>query len=344
MRPSPAESNKRFLAFQSTHPRGVRLGGRRSVTRPLLISIHAPTWGATRPCRATQVPYDISIHAPTWGATHCQLQWRRDHSHFNPRTHVGCDEALWVAAWILPKFQSTHPRGVRLMSLVRPGSSLSISIHAPTWGATAIKDCCCQTQQFQSTHPRGVRLCPSKANRAYIGFQSTHPRGVRQTQQNIIRMGYEFQSTHPRGVRRPCRHILRSIMPNFNPRTHVGCDRKNGKRAQSNEISIHAPTWGATESSELLEPLCAISIHAPTWGATLYTLAGFGQYVFQSTHPRGVRPAERLMLLVDESSFQSTHPRGVRLCRTLPIESLRVFQSTHPRGVRQDDKPLPPLP
>ena len=55
--------------FQSTHPRGVRLG----------------------PVKGVAGEPDISIHAPTWGATHCQLRWRRDHSHFNPRTHVGCD-------------------------------------------------------------------------------------------------------------------------------------------------------------------------------------------------------------------------------------------------------------
>ena len=99
-----------------------------------------------------------------------------------------------------------------------------------------------------------------------------------------------------------------------------------------------------------------VSIHAPTWGATYGILSG-GQYLwFQSTHPRGVRPTY-LSQSVTPSRFQSTHPRGVRhgsrmrYVRTacfnprthvgcdwraggwLSIAS--KFQSTHPRGVRR---------
>lgn len=33
------------------------------------ISIHAPTWGATRQSKRRPVFRKISIHAPTWGAT-----------------------------------------------------------------------------------------------------------------------------------------------------------------------------------------------------------------------------------------------------------------------------------
>ena len=34
-----------------------------------LVSIHAPTWGATHPHRPQQGHDRVSIHAPTWGAT-----------------------------------------------------------------------------------------------------------------------------------------------------------------------------------------------------------------------------------------------------------------------------------
>ena len=76
--------------FQSTHPRGVR----RLTTTPtlstsdfnprthvgcdlvliaydavLVISIHAPTWGATPTTMELTNASGISIHAPTWGAT-----------------------------------------------------------------------------------------------------------------------------------------------------------------------------------------------------------------------------------------------------------------------------------
>ena len=54
---------------------------------------------------------------------------------FNPRTRVGCDAASDEIFPFVPKFQSTHPRGVRL------------GIPTGIEGLTV----------FQSTHPRGVR-------------------------------------------------------------------------------------------------------------------------------------------------------------------------------------------
>ena len=35
----------------------------------IIVSIHAPTWGATRLKRGEKVFMTVSIHAPTWGAT-----------------------------------------------------------------------------------------------------------------------------------------------------------------------------------------------------------------------------------------------------------------------------------
>ena len=59
---------KDFL-FQSTHPHGVRPEFIYMSYHPLAVSIHAPTWGATR------------IHLSVLSST-CS---------FNPRTHMGCD-------------------------------------------------------------------------------------------------------------------------------------------------------------------------------------------------------------------------------------------------------------
>jgi len=77
--------------FQSTHPRGVRQFsilfahyterfnprthvGCDSAARGILksairVSIHAPTWGATRTETGFLMNSYVSIHAPTWGAT-----------------------------------------------------------------------------------------------------------------------------------------------------------------------------------------------------------------------------------------------------------------------------------
>ena len=76
--------------FQSTHPRGVRPLSPDCTISYGVISIHAPTWGATKYLISIVTLHSISIHAPTWGAT------------LN-----GCLNGLGL------KFQSTHPRGVR---------------------------------------------------------------------------------------------------------------------------------------------------------------------------------------------------------------------------------------
>ena len=100
--------------FQSTHPRGVRHYGRR-----LQYSVQA-----------------ISIHAPTWGATRMSF-WRSSRGlYFNPRTHVGCDKLTRDDLIEMALFQSTHPRGVRPEGQGAGRHRQGISIHAPTWGAT----------------------------------------------------------------------------------------------------------------------------------------------------------------------------------------------------------------
>ena len=143
-------------------------------------------------------------------------------------------------------FQSTHPRGVRHVLHVLIYLICTISIHAPTWGATSRRVDNGIGKVFQSTHPRGVRLSlQSEATpvsyfnpRTHVGcdpfftyllcqlfaFQSTHPRGVRHALLFVLFQFCPFQSTHPRGVRRS--------------------DLTNAERQTM--ISIHAPTWGAT--------------------------------------------------------------------------------------------------
>ena len=56
-------------AFQSTHPRGVRLDGYDVDVTYKSISIHAPARGATRLEAVEEDEEKISIHAPARGAT-----------------------------------------------------------------------------------------------------------------------------------------------------------------------------------------------------------------------------------------------------------------------------------
>ena len=143
------------------------------------------------------------------------------------------------------KFQSTHPHGVR------------------QYGKSALT----RSRRFQSTHPHGVRLQGFRDRLQNVKFQSTHPHGVRHTIRGRPAMLREFQSTHPHGVRRsvPQSHDqgLR-----FNPRTHTGCDSSADDIQLTDDVSIHAPTRGATALRRTARAL----------------------RMFQSTHPHGVRP------------------------------------------------------
>ncbi len=184
------------------------------------ISIHAPTWGATRRSRQsggnfnprTHVGCDgymsrnevrelISIHAPTWGATVAEFGQRLVLKDFNPRTHVGCDGCGVRPASCSQGFQSTHPRGVRRLRSSASVLFSRISIHAPTWGATVAEFG--QRLVLKDFNPRThvgcdlLYLCGRKT----VRFQSTHPRGVRQHFRNKTVSIVTFQSTHPRGVR-----------------------------------------------------------------------------------------------------------------------------------------------
>ena len=78
-----------------------------------LVSIHAPTWGATLASVLVVVGRAVSIHAPTWGAT-VLLRWMLQLGYL---------------------FQSTRPRGARPLDETQFLCQI-VSIHAPTWGAT----------------------------------------------------------------------------------------------------------------------------------------------------------------------------------------------------------------
>ena len=171
-------------------------------------------------------------------------------AHFNPRTPVGCDHRTCCSTNPRPRFQSTHPSGVRpcpgrhgipqssdfnprtpvgcdLRELLRRVDEQNISIHAPQWGATQGRGPVAgHPTNFNPRTPVGCDLStlpPTPSNNA---FQSTHPSGVRPF--NVIGdVGAGvFQSTHPSGVRPNDSARTSMVVGHFNPRTPVGCDNK----------------------------------------------------------------------------------------------------------------------
>ena len=134
--------------FQSTHPHGVR-------RTSFCAARHSVEFQSTHP---HGVRHSRGSHF-----------WHKHH-RFNPRTRMGCDTAAtsvvlpvqlvsihapaWGATQLVAMlndelgFQSTHPHGVRL---------LSISILA-------------SSSKFQSTHPHGVRREQSSSSHVVYSF------------------------------------------------------------------------------------------------------------------------------------------------------------------------------
>ena len=105
---------KKASEFQSTHPHGVRRVNDTFCAYKEIVSIHAPTRGATLFDLKIYQLVGVSIHAPTRGATFFFKGKDRRSSCFNPRTHTGCDDLI-------------NDLDIRWVN---------VSIHAPTRGAT----------------------------------------------------------------------------------------------------------------------------------------------------------------------------------------------------------------
>ena len=121
-----------------------------------------------------------------------------------------------------------------------------------------------------------------------------------------------FQSTHSHGVRRFRVPDAADIVVDFNPRTHMECDR--------NGLLI---TDRTTDFNPRTHMECDREIR--TVNSRYLT--------FQSTHSHGVR----LPLLESSkqtAEFQSTHSHGVRQRPQEYLRGICKFQSTHSHGVR----------
>ena len=122
-----------------------------------------------------------------------------------------------------------------------------------------------------------------------------------------------FQFTRPRGARRTLR-ASSARRARFNSRAHGGRDRRVRRGREEHQVSIHAPTGGATYSVthcdftvsfnsrahggrdlglDARAERADVSIHAPTGGATKAICRSRPRCGFQFTRPRGARHARR---------------------------------------------------
>ena len=143
--------------FQSTRPRGARPYGNRRRPGRDIVSIHAPTRGATLDAHESVGTCPFQSTRPR-GARQCKmvslavmnmfqstrprgarLSERLDLSKyglFQSTRPRGARPVAGIGIGGQVMFQSTRPRGARLVSTERPGTARAVSIHAPTRGAT----------------------------------------------------------------------------------------------------------------------------------------------------------------------------------------------------------------
>ena len=143
----------------------------------LIVSIHAPTRGAT-----------ISIPSFILGFD----------SSFNPRTHTGCDATFVGYALIRFRFQSTHPHGVRqFRQRIFKLTETFQSTH-PHGVRRRIALCWSITQR--SFNPRthtGCDFDKDDLSHLHALFQSTHPHGVRRLVNNLLNKRYSVSIHAP---------------------------------------------------------------------------------------------------------------------------------------------------
>ena len=121
-------------SFQSTHPHGVRQNDYYFEVVRVGVSIHAPTRGAT-------VRRGLFEYRAKFQSTHPHGVRRKIFRNtkvvvsFNPRTHTGCDMRVRDIDFVISVSIHAPTRGATVISSVR-GQRSKVSIHAPTRGAT----------------------------------------------------------------------------------------------------------------------------------------------------------------------------------------------------------------
>ena len=237
----------------------------------------------------------VSIHAPTWGATTLRSVYTSTAICFNPRAHVGRDSSPPRTSQVLLLFQSTRPRGARhpmpcprcRSSCFNPRAHVGRDV-AGLMGNRSVPKVSIHAPTWGATMMKAIATIIN-------GFQSTRPRGARRAPSGSLRKDPLFQSTRPRGARR----------------------YPSDKTAPGSEVSIHAPTWGATLGNVGAQNNKSVSIHAPTWGATNYfSINNIHNYSFNPRAHVG-RDKDVGGRLRAHQRFQSTRPRGARPTRAM---------------------------
>ena len=105
---------------------------------------------------------------------------------------------------------------------------------------------------------------------------------------------------------------LGSLISGFNPRSHMGSDSSSAKGRAKHDVSIHAPTWGATKHGSVVDFVMEFQSTLPHGERPLYCITWWQGTCF---NPRSHMGSDLLEVdLVEELyQWQSTLPHGERL-------------------------------
>ena len=159
-------------------------------------------WGATDGYLDIGDVARVSIHAPTWGATE-----RLSHRH-----------SLTLVSIHAPTWGATHIR-------TRQAPIRVVSIHAPTWGATGVRGLTRLQIEFQSTLPHGERRLDMTKDVWRLVSIHAPTWGATNKRDEYIKI--EKVSIHaPTWGATTIDDVLARGEPCFNPRSHMGSDRR----------------------------------------------------------------------------------------------------------------------
>ena len=182
VRPLGADVDGMDGLFQSTHPCGVRPAWVMVFPGGGEVSIHALLRGATVLWFSSSTQGGrVSIHAPLRGATAPLDPPSTTARRFNPRTPAGCDDVIVYFEDEYEWFQSTHPCGVRPLTLLPNTARL---------------------RRFNPRTPAGCDRWAHRVSSSSFGFNPRTPAGCDTRWISLEVWDEKFQSTHPCGVRR----------------------------------------------------------------------------------------------------------------------------------------------
>ena len=164
------------------------------------ISIHAPTRGATSSVKSNSSPITFQSTLPR-GERPSSGIWLSSPFHFNPRSHEGSDLPECAGGTDQVSISIHAPTRGATREQEKRVEQLKISIHAPTRGATVERVRFILINRFQSTLPRGERL--------------QGPQGVQGLQDFNPRSHEGSDTSYPESF---------LLHQNFNPRSHEGSD------------------------------------------------------------------------------------------------------------------------